>query len=74
MTDDIVSVGEFGNSLDAEMARDLLQEQDIPAYVSGDASGAFGATLDVVQGVRLMVRASDAARARDILEEDNKAS
>ena len=70
MNEELVAVRVFDNTIDAEMARDLLQDQGIASYVSGDAAGGIDPALELTQGVRLIVRETDLARATQRLNDE----
>jgi hypothetical protein len=63
----IVPVTSFGSRPEAELARGLLESVGIPAFVSADDAGGMRPPLQLTQGVRLMVREADLARARRVL-------
>lgn len=50
---------------DAELAKGILDSQEIPSVVSGRTSGELLPGVDTVQ---LLVRAEDAAEAAELLE------
>ena len=66
-------VGSFLNRIDAELARGALEAADIPATVSADDAAGTRPHL-WLGGVRVLVTAADAERAREILRaaEDNR--
>jgi len=69
---ELVTVATFINRSDAEMARLKLETHDMDSAIfgSGVSTGVYvGFTVDT-SGVRLMVRAEDAAQAVKILNED----
>jgi Putative prokaryotic signal transducing protein len=64
----LVSVRSFHGptaSLDAELARNVLKEEDIPCALPGNTGAEVIPGIDVVQ---LLVREEDAARAEEILK------
>jgi hypothetical protein len=63
----IVPVATFGSRPEAELARGLLESVGIPAFVSADDAGGMRPPLQLSQGVRLMIREADLARARRVL-------
>jgi hypothetical protein len=65
----IVTVGEFPNAMLAELARGRLQQEGIPAEVSGAMAQSWAGGDVPLFGVRVEVRREDAARARAILDE-----
>jgi hypothetical protein len=66
-------VGSFLNRIDAELARGALEAADIPATVSADDAAGTRPHL-WLGGVRVLVAAADAERAREILRaaEENR--
>ena len=66
-SDDLVVVGTFLNMIDAELAKSALESADIDALIQADDAGGMRPHLQV-HGVRLLVRAEDADRATDLLE------
>jgi C_GCAxxG_C_C family probable redox protein len=66
---DLTFVRAFTNRLEAEQAQAYLQDQGIAAMVMADDGGGMYAGLSLGRkGVRLLVRAEDADRAREALE------
>jgi hypothetical protein len=63
----VVPVASYGSRPEAELARGLLESVGIPAFVSADDAGGMRPPLQLTQGVRLMVREADLARARRVL-------
>jgi hypothetical protein len=63
---ELVVVGTFLNKMEAEMAQGALEAADIDSMVSADDAGGLRPSL-WMGGVRLLVRAEDAERARKIL-------
>lgn len=59
-------VGSFLNRIDADLARGALEAADIPATVSADDAAGTRPHL-WLSGVRVLVPAADAERAREIL-------
>jgi hypothetical protein len=70
MDDELVPVRTFDNRMDADMAKDLLQAQGIQSYISGDDAEGIVPALQLTQGVRLIVRERDLARARQTLDDE----
>lgn len=66
--DDAVVLETFYSRIEAEMAAGLLESEGIPALVMADDAGGAYPSLQFVRGVRLMVAAEDAYRAREILK------
>jgi hypothetical protein len=67
MSEDVVVVKVFTNELDAAMARDVLQDEGVTAFVFKDDSGGMEPHLQKTNGVRLMVSAADVERTHKIL-------
>jgi hypothetical protein len=64
---ELVEVGSFLNRLDAELAQGAMEAADIEAVVSADDAGGLRPHL-WMSGVRLLVRAEDVERARELLD------
>jgi hypothetical protein len=61
-------VANFRTRMEAELARNMLAGEDIPAYVNADDAGGWRPDLLLgAGGVRLVVREQDADRARELL-------
>lgn len=58
----------FTTEIDANMARDVLQDEGVKAFVSKDDGGGMEPHLQLTLGVRLLVDRDDADRARKILK------
>jgi len=67
MSEEVVVLKVFTNDLDAAMARDVLQDEGVTAFVFKDDSGGMEPHLQRTNGVSLMVNAADAQRADQIL-------
>ena len=68
MTDtELMVVATFLNRIEAELARGALEAAQIESMVSADDAGGMRPGMWLGREVRLMVRAEDAARARNIL-------
>lgn len=67
MSEEVVALKVFTNELDAAMARDVLQDEGVTAFVFKDDSGGMEPHLQRTNGVSLMVSAADVQRAREIL-------
>ncbi|HXT71064.1 MAG TPA: DUF2007 domain-containing protein [Vicinamibacterales bacterium] len=65
--DSIEAIGNFLNRVDAELARGALDAEGIEATVSADDAAGTRPHL-WMGGVRLLVRAGDVERARQILQ------
>jgi hypothetical protein len=62
----LVVVGTFSNTIEAELAQGALQAAGIASLVSADDAGGLRPSL-WLSGVRLLVRAEDARQAQEIL-------
>ena len=63
----LVEVGSFLNRMEAELAQGALQAAEIESVVSADDAGGLRPHL-WMSGIRLLVRAEDAERARELLD------
>ena len=63
----LVAVGIYPNKIDAELAQGALEAADIEAMVTADDAGGLQPGLWVGEGVKVLVRAEDAERAKEIL-------
>lgn len=68
MRDEAVILQVFPSRLLAEMAAQLLAQEGIDCLILADDAGGAYPPLQAIRGVRLMVDAADAFRARQILE------
>jgi hypothetical protein len=59
----------FGTGLEAEIARQKLDDAGIPALIKSDVSGIFGAAFQgiVPSGVSVSVPEPELARAKEII-------
>ena len=67
--DDAIVLETFASRIEAEMAAGLLESEGVEAMVLADDAGGAYPSLQFVRGVRLMVAAEDAYRARMILKD-----
>jgi hypothetical protein len=69
MIDDekLVVVAAFPNKIDADLAQGALEAAEIEAMVAADDAGGLQPGLWVGEGVKVLVRAGDVDRAREIL-------
>lgn len=63
----------FATPLEAELSRLVLDEQDIASRLEGDLLSGAALPLQGAQGVRLLVAAQDAERARALIDEHERA-
>jgi hypothetical protein len=69
MVSETAVVATYGYRHEAEFARATLEAAGIRSVLAGDdAGGAYG-PLTFTRGIRLLVRADELDRARDILSE-----
>jgi hypothetical protein len=66
--ENLVVVAAYPNKIDAELAQGALEAAEIEAMVAADDAGGLQPGLWVGEGVRLLVRAGDAERAKEILQ------
>lgn len=64
---ELVAVGTYPNKIDADLAQSALEAAEIEAIVTADDAGGLQPGLWVGEGVRVLVRAEDAERAKEIL-------
>lgn len=74
MSNDWVSVAEYHNSLDADLAKAELELEDIECQVTGDYENRALPAMGVMGPVRVLVRESDVARAREVLQGNEEAT
>ena len=63
-----VVVGEYENELDAEIAKGHLESSGISASILKDDGGGMLPSLQISEGVQVVVSASQSEKARKILE------
>jgi hypothetical protein len=69
MSTTFVTVGRFTQVLAAQQAKNLLEEEGVPAFVVGDTTGGSLPGLgDHIGGFEVQVALADADRAYEILE------
>lgn len=66
--EEFTAVYTANNAFQAEIVKAALVEAEIPCYIEGEAQGGLAGLLDI----RLLVRASDAERARALIEEHER--
>ncbi|MFB0525579.1 MAG: putative signal transducing protein [Phycisphaerae bacterium] len=67
MADKLVTIAQFTNYIEAELARQLLADYGIEAVATGqNASNIY--SIPAVEGPELQVRQSQAQQAHEILE------
>ena len=67
MDDKLVTIAQFTDYIEAEMAKQLLADYEIEAVVTGEnASNLY--PISAIEGPELQVLEKDAQKAREILE------
>jgi hypothetical protein len=70
MADKLVTVAEYMDSIQAEMARQVLEDFEIRAIIVGPNSG--DGRIGIFEAVKLQVLESDADKAKQILEDQEQ--
>ena len=65
---ELVTVARFFTHAEADIAKSALDAAEIESMISSDDAGGVRPGMDMGSPIRLMVRAEDAARAREVLE------
>ena len=68
MADDVVVLREYSREVDAHLDAAVLEANGIAARVIADTAGGAIPAIAVIFPVRLLVRSSDAALARELLD------
>jgi hypothetical protein len=68
VTRDIVVLRKFSTEAEARLAASVLEANGIPATVAADTAGGTLPSIALIFPVRLLVRASDADLARELLD------
>jgi len=70
---DLICIRKYNNRIEAEIARGLLEANNIPAVVAADDAGGMRPHLLLGDAaVRLTVREEDAEKARQLLEDTDQ--
>ena len=64
---DLITIRSFGSESEASIARSALEAFGIDCTISSDDCGGQRLHLAITEGIRLMVRAEDAASAEQVL-------
>jgi hypothetical protein len=64
----LVTVARFDDYMKADLARQLLEDEGIKAFVMGQNVGNVGSGVPAVVDIELQTPASEAEEAREILE------
>jgi hypothetical protein len=70
MAGELVTIAEYMNSMQAEMAKQLLEDFDIPAIIVGE--NAADGRIGFVEPIKLQVKKTDADEAKQILEDQEQ--
>jgi hypothetical protein len=70
MADKLVTIAEYMNSIQAEMAKQVLEDFKIPSLIIGENAG--DGRIGYIGTVKLQVKESDAEEAKQILEEQEQ--
>jgi Putative prokaryotic signal transducing protein len=68
MSDDVIVLKVFSSEIEAGMARQILQDRGVNAFIFKDDAGGMEPHLQRTSGVRLLVNRVDAESAHQILE------
>lgn len=71
--EDLVVIETFPSVIAAEMAKSALDAAEIDSFLQSDDSGHLDPALSLTNGVKLLVRAADAAAAAEVLEQGTPA-
>jgi hypothetical protein len=66
--DDVVAVRTYANEVEADLAASWLAAEGVDSMVLMDDAGGTLPSFQLMGGVRLVVRAEDEDRAKEILE------
>ncbi len=67
MAGELVTVAEYLNSIQAEMAKQVLEDFHIPAVIVGGNAG--DGRIGFIESIKLQVKQADAEEAKQILED-----
>lgn len=68
MSDEVAVIRIYSNEMEAIMAKQVLEESGVTAFVFADDAGGMEPQLQRTSGVRLVVSRADAERASEILQ------
>jgi hypothetical protein len=68
MSNEIVVLRTYGDELSAQLDAAVLETNGVPAQVSADTAGGTYPSMALLEPVRLLVHAQDAALAAEILD------
>jgi hypothetical protein len=72
MTDKLITIAQFQDSIEAEMAKQLLADNGIQAVVTGQNTANIYSGLPALGHIELQTLKSQGQQARQILESQNK--
>lgn len=66
-----ITIGTYATGLEADIARELLEGEDIPVLLQSNSAGIFGLAYqgNVAGGIGLQVPSPEVDRARELLSE-----
>ena len=70
MAGELVTIAEYMNSIQAEMAKQVLEDFDIRAIVVGPNAG--DGRIGFIEPIKLQVKQTDADEAKQILEDQEQ--
>jgi len=70
----LVTVARFDDYMKADLARQLLEDEGIKAFVLGQNVGNVGSGVPAIVDIELQTLASEAEEAREILEANKPSS
>ncbi len=68
MNDEVVVLRKYGDEFSAQLDAQILEANGVPVVVSADTAGGAYPSMALLNPVRLLVRAEDAALAAEILD------
>ena len=68
MANDVVVLREYSTEVEARLAASVLEANGIPAEVFADTAGGTLPSIALIFPIRLLVHASDADLARELLD------
>jgi len=72
MAEKLITIASFSNAIEAHILRTRLEAEDIPCLIANEhVLGAMPHMVNLFGGVQVKVRASDEARALEIMQEEN---
>ncbi len=64
----LIEIGTFTNHLDAEIAKGMLEENNIQAFIRKDDCGGMEPQLQITEGIKVLVNSNDKSEALSIIE------